>query len=268
MEDLFITHEDLKKWQPYEINRGSNGTIYRIKPGYLYKIYHSQVFLNDHKPKFYDEEGVRIFLKSDFAGGLKDYGDANYVKLCSSESIALAIKKQKDIHLTSLPLGSIYVDFRFKGCILKDYLFSKSIYFVKNFPYGYRKKMMRIILEKVKELLKHYIYPVDLGFKGYNRSNVLWNFFPFLEPVLIDLDGYSTIYSYEEVPSFYQECVYSLNCLLLEILFDYPLKEIYSPMQYEEGKMILEEYYVQPSLIDKLVYQTASLDDLTLLLKK
>lgn len=265
---VLLTKQEYESLKQKKINQGTDGSIYRVGGGLLYKIYHEKSPIG-FKDVPVDEEGVKIFRKQDFQNLclIKKDIPKSYTKLRSVDAILLAKEKQKFIHYTTLPLAPIYIENHFRGCVIKDYPYNKSIYFVKYFPFTYRLYVCKKLLMQMKELLNYNIYPRDLCGKPYNQSNVLLNFLS-LGPVIIDTDGYSTIYTKEFVFEFYQECIESLNGLILEILYEYPIEEIVTPTIKLEKSTFLEEAGVPDRFIEPLVNQNMSLEDLSLFLNR
>ena len=124
--------------------------------------------------------------------------------------------------------------------------------------------MAKQILIRVKELLLHHIYPVDLAMKNIKNSNVLWTF-PFT-PEIIDLDGRSTLYPNTFYDSFYKESIFHLNCLLMEILYGrdeaFILSENLRKEDILNNCLFLEQEKVPSSYIDGLASLSLSMEDL------
>jgi len=266
LNDIYLTSADIKKLENKKMNQGTDGTIYRIGNGLLYKIYHNStpienVVLNLF-PKI-DEEGVKIYEK----GLLKTLIsrpstlDVDYVKLRAEDAIKLAKMKQKYVKLTTLPLASLYIDNKFKGCVLKDFPHSTSIYNIRYFPLSIRLRIARQVLERTKELLKNNIYRIDLGGKPINKSNVLLNYFPYFAPEIIDNDGRSAVYTEKYVKELYNISIQSLNSIIIEILC-YRTLEPLTELDKVQAELDLEEIQVPSIYMESLINQTASLDEL------
>ena len=274
-EEVHITEEDFSNLIISQIGQGLDAKVYRTKKKVLFKVYHN--YLLDKKEIMtnvpVDEEGVRIFRHDDFRKNkqnfsFNDFNDTD-IKFITKELISRAVLKKDEITLSTLPQALLYVDHHFKGCILKDFSWSTSILNVRYLPYHLRLHMAKQILIRVKELLLHHIYPVDLAMKNIKNSNVLWTF-PFT-PEIIDLDGRSTLYPNTFHDSFYKESIFHLNCLLMEILFGRDESLILSENLRKEdilnNCLFLEQEKVPSAYIDDLASLTLSLTNLENFLK-
>ena len=274
-EEVHITNEDFSNLVLTQIGQGLDAKVYRTKKKVLFKIYHN--YLLDKKEMMtnvpVDEEGVRIFRRDNFRKNrskifFQEKNDSD-IKFITKELISRAVLKKDEITLSTLPQALLYVDHHFKGCILKDFSWSTSILNVRYLPYSLRIYMAKQILIRVKELLNHHIYPVDLAMKNIKNSNVLWNF-P-LTPEIIDLDGRSTLYPNTFHDSFYKESIFHLNCLLMEILFGRDESLILSEnLQKEDilnNCLFLEQEKVPSVYIDGLASLSLSLTNLEKFLK-
>ena len=274
-EEVHITEEDFSNLIISQIGQGLDAKVYRTKKKVLFKVYHN--YLLDKKEIMtnvpVDEEGVRIFRHDDFRKNkqnfsFNDFNDTD-IKFITKELISRAVLKKDEITLSTLPQALLYVDHHFKGCILKDFSWRTSILNVRYLPYHLRLHMAKQILIRVKELLLHHIYPVDLAMKNIKNSNVLWTF-PFT-PEIIDLDGRSTLYPNTFHDSFYKESIFHLNCLLMEILFGRDESLILSENLRKEdilnNCLFLEQEKVPSAYIDDLASLTLSLTNLENFLK-
>lgn len=266
MKDVYLTSDDIKNLKSKKINQGTDGTIFRVGNGLLYKIYHNSTPIENIVSNLFpktDEEGVKIYEK----GVLKPLIsrpltlEDDYVKLRAEDAIKLAQAKQKDVKLTTLPLASIYVDNKFKGCVLKDFQYSTSIYNIRFFPLNIRLRIAREVLKRTKELLKNNIYRVDLGGKPIDKSNVLLNYFPYFAPEIIDNDGRSAIYTEKYVKELYNISIQSLNGIIVEILC-YRTLEPLTELDKKEAQTDLEEAGVPSIYIEALVNKEATVDEL------
>ena len=269
-EEVHITEEDFSNLIISQIGQGLDAKVYRTKKKVLFKVYHN--YLLDKKEIMtdvpVDEDGVRIFRRDDFRKNkqnfsFNDFNDTD-IKFITKELISRAVLKKDEITLSTLPQALLYVDHHFRGCILKDFSWSTSILNVRYLPYLLRLHMAKQILIRVKELLLHHIYPVDLAMKNIKNSNVLWTF-PFT-PEIIDLDGRSTFYPNAYQSSFYQESLFHLNCILMEILYGrdeaFILSENLRKEDILNNCLFLEQEKVPSSYIDGLASLSLSMEDL------
>lgn len=201
-DSIYLTKNDVKALEPLRIAAGSEGTIYRIQKGVLYKIYHSysDELLLKISP-IYDENGVNIanykirkqIVRKD---NILRYVDQDGIRLTREEALYKAIERQKDIHKTFLPKNVIYVNGRVKGCVLHEHSHALKIYKIESFPLRYRLCILKELLSRERELIEHNIYHVDLAQRPsieFPNTNVLFQFPN--TPQIIDLDGHSAIYT-------------------------------------------------------------------------
>ncbi len=262
MDPVYLTIKDYKKIKDKKINEGKDGAIYRVQNQILYKIYHETMPTENvlERKELLDAEGVKIYQKGD----MKTFfpvteGLEKFVRFRAEDMIFFAMQKQKEIELSTLPLAPLYIENRFKGCVIKDFKRSSSIYITQKLPMAIRLKIAKRLLKKVKELTDHYIYPRDLGGKPYSKSNALLTFL--IEPELIDLDGRSCYYAEEEIPLFLKETLFSVQVLLLEILFSIPLFEIYTPEEKLEFMYHLQEQRIPDYYIDAFLSKSFTYED-------
>ena len=121
-----------------------------------------------------------------------------------------------------MPKNIIYLNDKVIGCEYRYYPHKLGIYATAYLPLKQRLIVCKRIITKVKELLDNNIYPVTLAqrdelfpFKS-DKSNVLIGLD--LDPVIIDLDGISAIYSDINSLSYYKTAMGSLSALVLELL--------------------------------------------------
>lgn len=235
------------------IGSGVDGTIYKIDNNTIFKFYHhNRSLINIINPEF-DKDGVLI---NDFKS-LRNYNiinnnekinyvDKDGVILSRDDAIYKAMEKQSNVHMTMLPQNIIYVDNKLIGCVYKYYPHKFGIYAAAYLPLKKRLIVCKRILEKVKELLHNNIYPITLAqrdnvfpFKS-NGSNILIGFD--LEPLIIDLDGISAMYSDTFSDKYYKKTLSSLSTLILEILSKVELADT-----IEDDETVIDEY------IDRMV---------------
>lgn len=138
-----------------------------------------------------------------------------------------------------------------------------QIHKLSGMPLKYKKIIIKEVIESVEELLKNYIYHVDLAnspnaqslrvnsrgeIENVGHSHVLVN--PFnLKTNIIDLDGKSTIYTERKREDYERKSMYGLCILILEFLLNVDFKE------YEENidelfnsleKMNISKEFIEP----------------------
>ena len=211
------------------IGSGIDGKIYKISNDIVYKFYHkTQEYININDAK-HDDDGVIIndfkelrdyYIKNDNEKIF--YTDSDGVILTREDAIYKAIEKQKSVFLTDLPKNIIYLGNKIIGCEYKYYPQKFGIYATAYLPMKYRLIVAKRLLVKVKELLHSNIYPLTLAQRNdvypfkKDGSNVLIG--RNLEPIILDLDGISAMYSDSFSNKYYKKSLYSLSSLILEIL--------------------------------------------------
>jgi hypothetical protein len=217
---IILSETEIKKLKNKCIASGTEGRVYRIGNGLLYKLYRSN-----------EELSREVGYSSEH----------NINNLYTDSNILTAMERQKNVHLTSLPVCPIYDDKgKYIGCALKDHGLCLPIHSITMLP---RKKQISIIkqlLSAVKELCDNNIYPQDLATKeidGKPHTNILIKLNG--KPEIIDLDGKSTIYSRERNESLEYSTYVSLTALISEILYDIDTKEDrdYVDTEYEINKL-------------------------------
>ena len=283
MEPIFLTtdeYENIKKNKKY-IGSGVDGSIYRISKDSIYKFYHKENNYIDIPNAIKDEDGVII---NDFKS-LRPYNkkkvneniqylDTEGVILTREDAIYKAIEKQENVQMTDLPKNPIYVNNKIAGCEYKYYPHKLGIYACAYLPLKQRLLVCNRILSKVKELLDNNIYPVTLAqrddflpFKA-NGSNILIG--KDLNPIIIDLDGISALYSDKFSKRYYNRVMVSLSSLLLELITRADLAN-----SIEDDEYLINEYINQmikagipPLLARKFFdYTSLNMDDLTHIVK-
>ncbi len=222
MLEARIKSEDLRRLRV--IGRGTEGTVYNAGKGLLYKVYTCED------------------------------------KAHSPEQIDDAVSRQPLIKHSTLPLGKLYVDNAFAGCILKYHRMYINIHNICILPKKLRLQIARKIIMQVKELTDNNIYHFDLAnkkdFQGHN-SNILISLTGDVQ--IIDLDGRGIMYTSEPNEEYKQMTLRSLLHLLLDLLYDFDYyAEDYddSDLRYY-GKMLLDKG-LSEELVGTLVRQSAT----------
>ena len=279
MEAVYLSRNDVANLQRKLIGKGTDGSVYDVGHGYLYKIYHDGSAFSDidvaHPLLDGYEDDVKIYQKGKSYlyrnhNFCFKYTDINDVRISAQDSIYLAIQRQKDIQYTRLPLAPIYVNSRFKGCVLKKHAFHCQFHSFSFLPEEQRRKLLLLVTERVEEIVRHYIYPLDIWNrpceKKLSHSNILLSLLGV--PELIDMDGKSTIYTEKEDFSLLQNVLRGLNILVLEFLYNIDL----SDEMTDEDVSLLEQFLFYKGLsdnyVDKLVYQEADFSTLRKVLKR
>lgn len=280
MDAVYLSRSDVSNLQRKLIGKGTDGSVYDVGHGYLYKIYHDSSAFSDidvaHPLLDNFEDDVKIYQKGNsylfhnYHSCFK-YIDIHGVRISARESIYLAIQRQKDILYTQLPLAPIYVNSRFKGCVLKKHSFHFQLHYFSCLPLELKKKILLLVLDRVEELVRHYIYPLDISNNPFvdklSHSNILVSLLGI--PELIDMDGKSTIYREQEDFYLLQSVYQGFNCLLLEFLYQIDVfHEIYVDENILGVSQFLYEKGFLENDIDKLVLQEADFSTIRRILKR
>ena len=214
MGKINITAKDFEKIKNRKIGEGQDAVVYKGKNNILYKVYKDETNLKDNRG------AIKIYKKGSWPKTESRicYIDKDGVKIYYRDAFKRIINRQKDIKLSKLPRGSLYINGKFSGCVLQR-IYGMQLHYV--FPLLSRKNKLRVlkeIIQIIKELTDNYVYPVDTDnspFAG-KHSNILVDYK--LKPRLIDLDGNSTVYRecYDE--NMYRETLTALNLLFVELL--------------------------------------------------
>jgi len=284
--NLYLTTEDLNKLK--KIGNGTDGIVYNYKDNLLIKLYHKNVkqiitdCKNDEDIKIY-EKGSKLgsnFYKNDLIYYTSDKNEE--IKLLPKDAIHKAIERRDNIELTSLPIGVVYLNGHFAGCVIERQR-GIQIHKLTGLPINAKKKIYLNVLKAHAELLKNNVYHVDLSNSPYAKktvilpdqtlistghSHVLVN--PFnLECHLIDLEGKSTIYTEKKNDLFTRQSFSDLTILTLEFLLKLDWEEFENypdELEYELFKNGISE-----NLRSKLIKHEMRQEDfieLTRILKK
>lgn len=239
MDAIYLTKNEFENIKKNKIGEGSDACVYRVSKDILYKIYHEHR-LAPHLSNYdgiVDSEGVRIASQDALKRYNKKasieqpsirYVDKEGVRLCSETAILKAIERQPYIENVDLPLAPIYLNGRFKGCVLKDQ-HGMQLHSFRFLPKNIKRQLCLNILKQVKELVENYIYPIDLcnnpDLKAVKKghSNILLT--KKLETRLIDLDGKSALYREETTKNFLNATETSLCTLILEFFLGIDIPE-------------------------------------------
>ena len=257
-KNVYLSNKELKSLRTKcpIIGRGTEGTLFYVGQGLVYKVYHDfENQINLQFPKIYDSEGVNI-SKISIKNHLQItperyplfYNEEN-VRLFKEEALENAILRQKNIKLTTLPLGILYVDKRLKGC-LKYHSLSTNIFNTRLFNQKTRLQILKKILLKIEELIDNNIYHVDICQKPTFESkntNILfrWNF----NPEIVDLEGKSTIYTENFSNIFKQRVELGLGILFFELLAKKSIEEEF----LEAEEVIMSEILIQNGFTDEII---------------
>ena len=281
---LLVSDKDLKELK--KIGHGSDGTVYKYKKNQLIKLYHKNV--ENIVTQNQSDDDIKIYKKGEnisnnyYANDLKYYSydkeENEAIKLLPKEGIFKAIERRNDIKLTSLPTGVVYLNGHFAGCLLEKQ-HGIQIHKLTGMPLSIRTKIFENVLNAEEELLKNNIYHIDLSNSPYTKkeitlpngqrtitghSHILVNPIT-LNTSFIDLDGKSTIYTEKENDGLKEASLNGLTILALEFLLQLDYEEYKEDPERMYGP--LKEIINDHELVDKLVYQEESLEDLKTLVK-
>ena len=288
-KNLYLKNEDLINLK--EIGYGTDGAIYFYKNNLLIKLYHKRV-QKIITPNNSDDD-MKIYTKGSFH--YKNYynNDLTYytynkdenesIRLLPKEALNKAIEKRNTIKLTSLPLGTVFLNEHLAGCLIERKR-GIQIHKLIGLPLRIRKKIYLNVLKSEAELLKYNVYHIDLANSPWAKkeiilpnnkivrtghSHVLVNPFTF-NTQFIDLEGKSTIYTEKENDYLKKRSLNNLAILTLEFLLQINWEEYKEDS--EEMIPLLEKKKVPEKMIEKLIAEEMNeIDDfyeLSLNLKK
>lgn len=279
MDLVHLSKGDVFNLQRRLIGRGTDGNVYDVGNGILYKIYHDSSFFSDidvlhplldgieDDIKIYQRGNSSLFRNNDCS--YFKYIDSSGVRISGQESIMLAIQRQKNIRYTQLPLAPIYVNSRFKGCVLRKHKLHFQLHYFSFLSEARKRQILLLIMDRVEELVRLYIYPLDvcnrpIGDK-LSHSNILLSLFGI--PQLIDVDGKSTIYMEQEDEFLLQQVLRGLNVLTLEFLYCLDINDEMLHDDILELEQFLYGKGLPENCVDKLLTQEADFTTLRKVLK-
>ena len=256
-----------------QVGVGTEGTCFNYN-GEVYKIYHKtteemHTVYNDDQvdedgTKIYDKNKPKHFIKED--NRMFKYTDEDGVKLGKIDALNRALAKGYKVTKTKLPTKIILVDGKLKGCVYPYYKHTKSIYSAYRKTYKTRLKICQKLIEQVKELLDNNIYPIDLcqKFGGKNLfdksvANVLLDWKN--NPIIIDLEGKSTLYTDSYNQSFANTTCYLLATLILEIMTREDIQEDFIEEDMDLIRSYLGKAGLSEELIDKYIDASLTIED-------
>ena len=258
-----ISYSTFEKLKNKKIGEGQDAVVYDAGRGILFKVYKDNTNLRDinSKTKIYNRKTV--VLDNNFERNC--YVDKEGVKIYYRDAMKRIIKRQENINYSSLPIGALYINGKFSGCVLKK-IYGLQLHYAFPFLSKRRKiKVLQELLKQIKELTDNHIYPLDVcnsPFAGYH-SNILLDYT--LKPKLIDLDGHSTVYRETADENMLNETFESLNILFFELLFGFELQygEAEDVIEYSQ---IMRNINISDELITKLMDLDGNYEDLNKLI--
>lgn len=249
------------------IGEGSEGIVYQYVDNILIKIYRKRIYwmkdslqLLDLPDKIYDKSSLQVKNYQDqFTFHKRD--ELDYIKLYERDTLAEIGKKRNDVKRTQLPIGPVFISHRFSGCFFQA-VSGIPIHHLMFLPLFYKRKIGRSLIEDIQELVKNFVYPIDLNNSPFSETTILNEFGHYnivrghshvyiklgkQKTNLIDLDGKSTIYTDYFDETLYQYTLHSLCILLLEFLYGLVyMNEYYEDIDifaYEIQKLGLSEVF-------------------------
>lgn len=219
------------------LGSGVDGSVYDMGNHIVYKFYHKMGdFIVINKGKVYDSDGVNITDIKDLRNkGIREnhepinYLDEEGVILGREAAIRKAMEKQEHVKYTTLPQNIIKVNNKVAGCVYKKYDSVLGIYAASFLPLKTRKKILKRLYFKLKELINNNIYPITLAQKHdllpFTTKNANVLLCKNLDPVIIDIDGISAFYTDSFSETKYNQVMSSFSKLVLEVLSGVDIKE-------------------------------------------
>jgi hypothetical protein len=276
--NVYFTKEQLQDFiaNHKKIGEGTEGICFK-NGNEIYKVY-KNTFEEPEVPKYvtpeYNSEGVRIYKKEDFRNVVNKKNPNKLIKYTSEDGTLLhteqalekVIDKGQRIVGTKIPQKIIYVNGVARGCVYPYHRFTSSIYKSFRRTFKTRLKICRLLLEKVQELIDNNIYPIDLCQKGpdslfdKNYANVLLNIKN--EPLIIDLDGKSALYTDVPNPSYEKMSCVTLSNLILEILTREDIQEDFNEEDFDGIYSYLSEAGLNDEMIHKFLDGSMTMKDI------
>ena len=295
---VFLTRQEVNGLRNYtkEVGHGSDGRVFPYKNKYLIKLYRKSLTMDsmaelDKNGPFGHDEDVKIYVmkknrssreEKEFNQNRKghkefityyrkdDENPEHDTKLAPSEAITAAIRRQKNIKRTKLPVASVYYNHKFIGCIVEK-LHGIGIHKLMWLPMNMKIKIINSVIDDLDELIQNHVYHRDLSNSPYagvgyidengkhvyetGHSHVLVNPVT-LKTNIIDLDGKSTIYTERENESLKNDAIRELLVLVMEYLLLVNLVD-YVPNDYEA------EYPHLLKIMEESGYDKFDIEDFT-----
>ena len=274
-KNIYLTQEELDSFtiNHKTIGEGTEGICFR-HGNEIYKIYKNKS-VREHpsvKPE-YDKDGVRIFKVEEIRKSINppkrrvlDYTNEEGVLLNNEQALEKAIERGHKIVKTKLPQKIIYINGIARGCVYPFYKYTSSIYKALRKTYKKRLQICRLLIEKTKELIDNNIYPIDLCQKGPDKlfdkryANVLLNYKN--EPLIIDLDGKSALYTEVANPDFEKRTCTTLSNLIYEIMTREDIQEDYNDEDFDTIREYLSSYGLTEDIIYKFLDCELTMEDI------
>lgn len=253
-----------------KIGEGTDGACYK-QGNKVYKIYHTAHKARLESKVVLDSSGVRIPNKDDYKNMMASderiirFTDAEGTKLSTEAGLLRAIELGNKIKGSNLPSDIVYVNGIARGCVYPYYRFVSSIYKSYRKRFKTRLKICSALYVKVKELINHNIYPIDLAQKGKESlfdkryCNVLLSFNN--EPIIIDLDGKSALYTEISNPYYEKLTCNSLMTLILEIMTREDLQEDINDDDIDTVMFYLKKNGLSKEIIEKYLDCSMTMED-------
>lgn len=271
---LYLNSEELKHFK--KIGQGTDGAVFKLSNDLLIKIYHINFnFITKYSfPQSKNDEDVKIYVKGktkfqdDYYHNQLRYQAYNkeadeVIKIIPKDAINHAIARQENIILTHLPVGKVYIDGHYAGCLLVRQK-GIGIHYLMGLPLSKRGLILSNTLLAVDELLENNVYHTDLANSPFAKktvilpndqivrsghSHILVNPLS-LETQIIDLEGKSTTYTEKENKILRQQSLNNLTILTLEFLYKIRWSE-----EFFEYPEILEESLNEVNLSNQMRYK-------------
>lgn len=261
MDKIVLNKEELEHIKKHIIGYGNEGNIYKMNNHYLYKVYTIPLKCGDtpiiDKPGKYrlaDDNTKIIDSVKELNGCFNNinsypyYLDSNGVKKIYDETVIYeAIKRQEKISNTALPIMPLYIANKFRGCILKYHKGYFNIGYLKYFTKNKQQQILKLLLNKIKELTDNYVYDIDLD----NLDNILIHPLT-LNTEIIDLDGKSTVYSASFNDNLYKQVYYAFSKLVLNLVYNFDLEK-YCEEDIDSIVNYFEHNNITPEIIQMIL---------------
>ena len=306
---VFLTRQEVNCLRNYtkEVGHGSDGRVFPYNKKYLIKLYRKSLELDslakvDSTGPYGNDEDIKTYVMIKDRTSRDKYNSINYkktteyityyrkdddipehdTKLAACEAITAAIRRQKNIKRTKLPIASVYYNHIFIGCIIEK-LNGVGIHKLMWLPMNAKLKIINSVIDDLEELMNNYVYHRDLsnspfasvGYKDENGNNIIekGHSHVLVNPItlnthIIDLDGKSTIYTERENKELKEQCIKELLVLIFEYVFALQLYDYYPTEEFAEYDYLINvmkyfnyKAYELPDFVNFVFENCHDLDD-------
>lgn len=221
-----LNKESYNKLTKKLIGAGTDGSVYKLSNNKLVKIYHNKMAAiikanSANETRIYNQSKTK--KKHIIEDSISSNDDV--LKIYTINPIKEAIRRQKGVKLSKLPIDYVYYNNIFVGCVLER-IRGIQLHKLMGLPKNYKLDIFSNIIKEVKELIENNIYPRDIANSPFsiNREGSFGHSHILVNPItksthIIDLDGNSTIYTEKKNDRLLHETEKMVNLLFIEYFF-------------------------------------------------